>query len=81
MPTVEPTDQPVRQPSASQGMGWMPDDDRLLKEMKVRIPEDQHIKLHGIRLVRDQGISETVRRALENYFANRPDTGNGAVDG
>lgn len=46
----------------------MPDDDRVLKEMKVRIPESQHIKLHGIRLVTDQGISETVQKALEEYF-------------
>lgn len=46
----------------------MPPDDRVLKEMKVRIPESQHIKLHGIRLVTDQGISETVQKALENFF-------------
>lgn len=46
----------------------MQNEDRVLKEMKVRIPRSQHIKLHGLRLVRDQGISESVRKALETYF-------------
>lgn len=63
---------PYRQPcsllAVRQGMGSMPSQDRVLKEMKVRIPRSQHIKLHGLRLVRDQGISESVRKALETYF-------------
>lgn len=39
------------------------------KEIKVKIPISQHIKLHSIRLMMEQTISESVQDALENYFA------------
>lgn len=39
-----------------------------LKEIKVRIPIGYHIRLHSIRLMLEQNISETVQKALETYF-------------
>lgn len=39
-----------------------------LKEVKVQIRISQHIKLHTIRLLREQTLSETVRDALDLYF-------------
>lgn len=39
-----------------------------LKEIKVRIPVEHHIKLHSIRLMMEQNISDTVQKALETYF-------------
>lgn len=39
-----------------------------LKEIKVRIRISQHIKLHRIRLLMEQTLSETVRMALDRYF-------------
>jgi hypothetical protein len=38
------------------------------KEIKVRIPLDYHIRLHAVKVVRGQPISDTVRLALEHYF-------------
>ncbi len=40
------------------------------KEIKVRIPLDYHIRLHTVKVVKGQNISETVKEALENYFAD-----------
>lgn len=40
-----------------------------MKEVKVRIPVAHMIKLHGIKLVRGQNISDSVANALERYFA------------
>lgn len=40
-----------------------------LKEIKVKIPISQHIKLHRVRLLTETTISQTVRDALEHYFA------------
>lgn len=42
--------------------------EQKLKEIKVRIPIDHHIKLHSIRLMMEQNISDTVQKALETYF-------------
>ena len=41
------------------------DDER---EIKVKIPLDYHIKLHTVKVVRGQNISDTVKLALQNYF-------------
>lgn len=38
------------------------------REVKVRIPVAYLIKLHGIKLLNGQGISETVTEALALYF-------------
>lgn len=38
------------------------------REVKVRIPVAYLIKLHGIKLLNGQGISETVTEALGLYF-------------
>lgn len=40
------------------------------KEIKVRIPLDYHIKLHTVKVVSGTAISETVKAALESYFAD-----------
>jgi hypothetical protein len=39
------------------------------KEIKVRIPLDYHIRLHAVKVVRGQPISDTVRLALDHYFS------------
>lgn len=39
------------------------------KEIKVRIPLDYHIKLHTVKVVSGVPISDTVKAALEDYFA------------
>lgn len=38
------------------------------KEIKVKIPLDYHIKLHTVKVVKGQNISDTVRMALTEYF-------------
>ena len=38
------------------------------KEIKVRIPMQQHIQLHTLKVLRGQSISTTVKAALEAYF-------------
>lgn len=38
------------------------------KEIKVRIPMAQHIKLHTLKVLHGQSISATVKVALANYF-------------
>lgn len=38
------------------------------REIKVKIPLDYHIKLHTVKVVRGQNISDTVKLALEGYF-------------
>ncbi len=43
------------------------DEDRE-KEIKVKIPLDYHIKLHTVKVVQGQNISDTVRIALDEYF-------------
>ncbi|MHB8586809.1 MAG: hypothetical protein ACYDDF_13360 [Thermoplasmatota archaeon] len=38
------------------------------KEIKVRIPLDFHIKLHTLKVLKGQSISDTVELALRKYF-------------
>ncbi|MHB8605946.1 MAG: hypothetical protein ACYDCK_11895 [Thermoplasmatota archaeon] len=38
------------------------------REIKVRIPLDYHIKLHTLKVLKGQSISDTVEIALRNYF-------------
>lgn len=42
------------------------------KEIKVKIPVGYHIKLHTIKVLKGQSISDTVEIALERYFQNNP---------
>jgi hypothetical protein len=39
------------------------------KEIKVKIPVGYHIKLHTLKVLKGQSISDTVEIALERYFA------------
>ncbi|HVL48323.1 MAG TPA: hypothetical protein VM889_07190 [Candidatus Thermoplasmatota archaeon] len=38
------------------------------KEIKVKIPVDYHIKLHTLKVLKGQSISDTVEIALQKYF-------------
>ncbi|MEA3201390.1 MAG: hypothetical protein QOE90_2818 [Thermoplasmata archaeon] len=38
------------------------------KEIKVKIPVGYHIKLHTLKVLKGQSISDTVEIALERYF-------------
>lgn len=38
------------------------------KEVKMRIPIAHLIRLHGLKLLSGQNISETVTKALDHYF-------------
>ena len=38
------------------------------KEIKVKIPLDFHIKLHTLKVLKGQSISDTVELALVRYF-------------
>ena len=40
------------------------------KEIKVKIPLDFHIKLHTLKVLRGQSISDTVEMALGRYFSD-----------
>lgn len=42
------------------------------KEIKVRIPLDYHIKLHTLKVLKGQSISDTVEIALAKYFTDFP---------
>lgn len=42
------------------------------KEIKVKIPVGYHIKLHTLKVLKGQSISDTVEIALEKYFHNNP---------
>lgn len=44
------------------------EDPKRLKELKVRIPIHYHMRLHGLKILGERSISETVLRALELYF-------------
>lgn len=44
-------------------------DDGELKELKVKLPLRHHIKLHSLKLVKKEPISDTVLKALVDYFA------------
>jgi hypothetical protein len=39
-----------------------------LKELKVKLPLRHHIRLHSLKLVRKEPISDTVMKALTDYF-------------
>lgn len=51
-----------------QGEGDGPEEMEGEKEIKVKIPLDYHIKLHTVKVVEGQNISDTVRMALTEYF-------------
>ncbi|HLE98024.1 MAG TPA: hypothetical protein VI997_11685 [Candidatus Thermoplasmatota archaeon] len=38
------------------------------KSIKIKLPIRQHIKLHAMKLFTENNISETVERALDDYF-------------
>ncbi len=38
------------------------------KEIKVKIPLDYHVKLHTLKVLKGQSISDTVESALQKYF-------------
>lgn len=42
------------------------------KEIKVKIPVGYHIKLHTLKVLKGQSISDTVEIALEKYFETHP---------
>lgn len=42
------------------------------KEIKVKIPLDFHIKLHTLKVLKGQSISDTVEMALAKYFNDFP---------
>ena len=42
------------------------------KEIKVKIPVGYHIKLHTLKVLKGQSISDTVEIALEKYFQRHP---------
>jgi hypothetical protein len=50
-------------------------DDRLdrEKEVKVKIPLGIHLKLHSMKVITGQHISDTVTEALESYFEQEED--------
>ncbi|MCA1812422.1 MAG: hypothetical protein LC624_00535 [Halobacteriales archaeon] len=39
------------------------------KDLKVRLPAAQHVKLHSVKVLTGQSLSETVRLALDAHFA------------
>ena len=47
-----------------------------LKEMKVKVPLEYHIKLHGLKLLSNQSISKSVECALAKYFGDLEAQGN-----
>ena len=51
-----------------------------LKEMKVKVPLEFHIKLHGLKLLNNQSISKSVEKALKKYFAELEAPENGGRD-
>ena len=69
---------PSSVPPGATGRWWLRMDDgttvaphhRLAegKEIKVKIPLDYHIKLHTLKVLKGQSISDTVEAALARYF-------------
>lgn len=41
---------------------------RRFKEIKVKIPIEQHLRLHTLKLTEGVTISEAVERALQRYL-------------
>jgi hypothetical protein len=40
-----------------------------VREIRVRIPADLHVRLQSMRLLRGKSVSDAVTEALERYFA------------
>lgn len=40
------------------------------KDLKVKLPSALVIRLHAIKVMRGVGVSDTVREALDRYFAD-----------
>jgi hypothetical protein len=48
---------------------------RRFKEIKVKIPIEQHLRLHTLKLTQGVTISEAVEKALQKYLDEEaPDT-------
>lgn len=46
-------------------------DPEQVKEIKVMIPSDQHVMLHGYKVLTGKTISSMVNEALDIYFARK----------
>jgi hypothetical protein len=44
------------------------------KSIKVKLPIRQHIKLHALKLVTENNISETVETALDEFLDRKEDS-------
>jgi len=44
------------------------EEDATLKEIKVRIPVNFHLKLHAFKVLKGKPISDTIVEALDAYF-------------
>lgn len=44
------------------------EDPESTREMKVKIPERQYLKLHALKITRGTGISEAVTIALDSFL-------------
>lgn len=49
------------------------------KSIKVKLPIRQHIKLHALKLFTEKNISETVEKALDQYFTQMKDADQEAI--
>ena len=49
------------------------------KELKVRIPAEMHMRLHGLKIMSDKSISSAVTEALDSYFERHAVDGKGQV--
>lgn len=55
-------------------------EDGELKELKVKLPLRHHIRLHSLKLVRKEAISDTVMKALTEYFQRLEEEHQGQPD-
>lgn len=44
------------------------------KQLKAKLPIRQHLQLHQIKILEGQNLSETVRKALDDYFDRLEET-------
>lgn len=68
---ADPTDIPSADAQDSAGKLFSFEDEatmQALKEIKVKLPVSQHIKLHSLKITQNKAISEVVKNALEDYF-------------
>jgi hypothetical protein len=42
------------------------------KTLRIEIPLGQHLKLHALRVLLNQSVSDTVTLALDLYFQKHP---------